>query len=85
MSNVYIYLVIHVRSSIKTQINQSVPTISPVTTVGKMAGIFILGWSKSSFRFFHTVSQKNPNELLGQSNINRHVKNGEFHLNKHFG
>ena len=83
MSNVYIYLVIHVRSSIKTQINQSVPTISPVTTqgqVGKMAGIFILGWSKSSFRFFHTISQKNLNELLGQPNINRHVKNGAAKL-----
>ena len=46
MSNVYIYLVIYIRSSVETQINQSVPTISPVTTqgqVGKMAGIFILG------------------------------------------
>ena len=41
MSNVYIYLVIYVRSSIKTQINQSVPTISPVTTqdrLGKWQG-----------------------------------------------
>ena len=29
----------------------------------------ILDWPKSSFRFIHTIVQRNPNELFGQSNI----------------
>ena len=29
----------------------------------------ILGWPKSSFRFFHKMLQKNRNELFGQPNI----------------
>ena len=33
------------------------------------ACIHVLSWTKSSFRFFHTILQKNPNELFGQHNI----------------
>ena len=33
------------------------------------AYIHVLSWPKSSFRFFHTILQKNPNELFGQHNI----------------
>ena len=28
----------------------------------------VLGWPKSSFRFFHTILQKNPNEIFDQPN-----------------
>ena len=28
-----------------------------------------MSWSKSSFRFFHKILQKNPNKLFGQPNI----------------
>ena len=28
----------------------------------------MLGWPKSSFRFFYNTTQKNPNELFGQPN-----------------
>ena len=31
----------------------------------------ILGWPKSSFRFYHAMAMKNPSELFGQSNIKR--------------
>ena len=27
---------------------------------------YVLGWPKISFRFFHNILQKNPNELFGQ-------------------
>ena len=30
--------------------------------------MYLLGWPKSSFRFFCNISWKNPNELFGQSN-----------------
>ena len=31
--------------------------------------VVILGWPKSSFRFFHKMLEKNPNKLSGQCNI----------------
>ena len=31
--------------------------------------VYMLSWPKSSFRFFCKVSQKNPNEFLGQPHI----------------
>ena len=37
----------------------------------------LLGWLKSSFRFFHKMLQKNPNKLFGQLNIH-----GVIHLVK---
>ena len=35
---------------------------------GQLHDLLILGWPKSSFEFFHTILQKNPNELFGQLN-----------------
>ena len=34
----------------------------------------VLGWPKSSFRFFCNISQKNPNELFGQPNTSTSQK-----------
>ena len=33
----------------------------------------VLGWPKSSFRFFHKMLQKNPNESFGQPNKTLHL------------
>ena len=31
----------------------------------------VLGWARSSFGFFCTILQKNPNEIFGQPNTSR--------------
>ena len=38
--------------------------------------MYVLGWPKSSFRFFHKMLQTNPNELFGQ--LNRSPETGEM-------
>ena len=35
-----------------------------------MEGLLVLGWTKSLFRFFHTIVWENLNKLFGPSNSN---------------
>ena len=40
----------------------------------KFYSLEVLGWSKSSFRFFHNILWKNPNKLFGQPNTITEMK-----------
>ena len=44
--------------------------IAPIL-INRSTFLSILVWPKSSFRFFHNILQKNPNELFGQPNIKK--------------